>query len=179
MIGTAGEYRIFRVSKGAKIEKDVEADLGKREDLCREAVSKKLPVYAVYLRGELKACYAFQQEGHELKCGKEWTAGRLPSRIQSETDLCICRDLISILAWKNGWSAEFHGHAVTVKRSALILQILEGIAFGAAMGLILWLALKRAAVSALIGCAWAAANIMLFLNHEIEKQKDQVQFHEL
>lgn len=178
MIGTAGEYRIFRVSKGTRIEQDVETDLGKREDLCREAVSRKLPVYAVYLKTELKACYVFEEEDHVMKCREEWTAGRLPSRIQAEADLCICRDLISVLAWKNGWSAEFHGHTVTVKRSALMLQILEGIAFGAVMGLILWLALKRANVSVLIGCAWAAANVLLFLNHEIEKQKEQYQFPE-
>lgn len=176
MIGTAGEYRIFRVSKGTRIEKDVETDLGKREDLCREAVSRKLPVYAVYLKENLKACYAFQAEDHQYQCGKEWTAERIPSRIQAEIDLCICRDLISVLAWKSGWSAEFHGHMVTVKRSALMIQILEDICFGAVMGLILWLALKKVNVSALMGCAWAAANIILFLNHEIEKQKNSYQF---
>ena len=49
------------------------------------------------------------------------------------------------------------------------------IAVGACL-VVLWLALKKVNVSALMGCAWAAANIILFLNHEIEKQKNSYQF---
>ena len=107
------------------------------------------------------------------------TPERLPAKIANETDLCICRDLISILAWKNGWTAQFHGHLVKADHGALLLQILEGIGFGAIMGLVVWLARRHLVLSILIGCAWAAASSILFINHEIEKQKSRYQFMNL
>ena len=111
-------------------------------------------------------------------CRDEWEVERLPATIINETDLCICRDLISILAWKYGWTAQFHNHPVTVNHSALLLQILEGFVFGAAMGLIVWLARRHLVISILIGCTWATASVLLFLNHEIEKQKDRYTFRD-
>ncbi|MDD6680542.1 hypothetical protein [Galactobacillus timonensis] len=178
MIGTVGNYRIFRVSRGMRLADDLRKDLGTNGELCAAALANRQPVYAVYRKSRLMACYIFQKENHQLVCRDEWEVERLPATIINETDLCICRDLISILAWKCGWTAQFHNHPVTVNHSALLLQILEGLVFGAAMGLIVWLARRHLVISILIGCTWAAASVLLFLNHEIEKQKDRYTFRD-
>lgn len=178
MIGTVGNYRIFRVSRGTRLADDLRKDLGTNGELCAAALANRQPVYAVYRKSRLMACYIFQKENHQLVCRDEWEVERLPATIANETDLCICRDLISILAWKCGWTAQFHNHPVTVNHSALLLQILEGLVFGAAMGLIVWLARRHLVISILISCVWAAASVLLFLNHEIEKQKDRYTFRD-
>ena len=179
MIGIVENDRIFRVSKGTRLADDLKKDLGSHSGICSDALARKLPVYAIYRKSQLIACYVFRWEDHRLVCSDEWTAERLPAKIANETDLCICRDLISILAWKNRWTAQFHGHLVKADHGALLLQILEGIGFGAIMGLVVWLARRHMVVSILIGCAWATASSILFINHEIEKQKSRYQFMNL
>ena len=178
MIGTVRNYRIFRVSRGTRLADDLRKDLGTSGELCAAALANRQPVYAVYRKSRLMACYIFQKENHQLVCRDEWEVERLPATIINETDLCICRDLISILEWKYGWTAQFHNHPVTVNHSALLLQILEGFVFGAAMGLIVWLDRRHLVISILIGCTWATASVLLFLNHEIEKQKDRYTFRD-
>ena len=62
MIGTVGNYRIFRVSRGTRLADDLRKDLGTSGELCAAALANRQPVYAVYRKSRLMACYIFKIE---------------------------------------------------------------------------------------------------------------------
>lgn len=175
MIASIDGYHIFRAAPKSTLASQLQTDLGRDSAVCREALQRKLPVYAVYRKTALKACYIFAANDHLLITQSELNKMDFPAELQEKIDQEICRDLMDVLLRKPGYKAEFHNHTVDIRRKAFILQIVEGILFGIVMGVIFNFALKQLAAAVIIGILWGAMSAILFTSHELRRQKDQ--FH--
>ncbi len=175
MIASINGYHIFRVTPKSTLSSQLQTDLGKDAAICAEALQRKLPVYAVYRKTVLKACYVFTAQDHLLITQSELKKMDFPAELQGKIDQEICRDLMDVLLRKPGYKAEFHNHTVDIRRKAFVLQIVEGILFGIFMGVVFYLALKQSTAAVIIGILWGVMSAILFTSHELRRQKDQ--FH--
>ncbi|MDD6716838.1 MAG: hypothetical protein PUF49_10760 [Firmicutes bacterium] len=177
MIASIDGYHIFRAVSKSTLSSQLQTDLGKDAAICKEALQRKLPVYAVYRKTALKACYVFTAQDHLLTVQTEWKKMDFPADLQEKIDQEICRDLMDVLLRKPGYKAEFHNYTVDIRRKAFVLQIVEGILFGIFMGVVFNFALKQPAAAVIIGILWGVMSAILFTSHELRRQKDQFHLH--